>query len=76
VTKIEQRSPTQVEVDGFDQKIRGYQGRIVLIYDPCGIIADADPNATPGTGLLTNSLDETEFSEAAEFHRASAEWCG
>jgi hypothetical protein len=41
-----------------------------LVYDPCGIIADADPDAAPRRGLLTNSLDEAEFSEAAEFHRA------
>ena len=70
MTKIEQRSPTQVEVNALDQKIRGYQGGVFLVYDPCGIIADADPDAAPGRGLLTNSLDEAELSEAAEFHRA------
>jgi hypothetical protein len=69
VTEIEQRSPTQIEVDALDQKIRRYKGRIVSVCDPCGIIADADPNAGPSGCLPTNSLDETEFSEMAEFHR-------
>ena len=70
MTEIEQGSPPQVEVDALDQEIRGYQGRAFLICDPCGIIADADPDTAPGGYLPTNSLDETEFSEAAEFHGA------
>jgi hypothetical protein len=57
-------------VDALDQEIRGYQRRVSLVCDPSGIIADADSDTPPGRQLPTNSLDETEFSKAAEFHGA------
>ena len=69
VAKIEERSPLEIEMDAFEEQVRRHQARCRRTAYPCGIVADAEPHATPFRRRAADLVDESEFTELAELHK-------
>ena len=68
VSEVLHRDPLAVEVDAFDEQIRGEQQRVAGGGHPGGIVADAEPYPAPARGVPLDQVDEPEFSQVAESH--------